>query len=191
MTRDAGEAMITRAQILSCLEILGLRGTGTNLLTRPEAFGYLLLLLEAGALVDLDRLDHEGVRAGYVDAARLLVTFGVGIEGQPRALMTPRLLARVVEDRIRRARLDFAELAPEREPEPAPHFGWGPSAAVDAALDAVLALLVRSVPPHVSDASEPGELSAMREAIDAQAGIRVAGACLAEGARAVQRMQQN
>ena len=150
------------------------------------------MLLEAGALVDLDRLDHEGVRAGYADAAHLLVTFGVGIEGQPGTLMTPRLLARVVEDRIRRARLDFAELAPEREPEPVPHHGWGPSAAVDAALDAVLALLVRSVPPYVSDASEPGELSAMREAIDAaQAGIRVAGACLAEGARAVQRMQQN
>ena len=83
MTRDAGEAMITRSQILSCLEILGLRGTGTNLLTRPKAFGYLLLLLEAGALVHLDRLDHEGVRAGFADAAHLLVTLGVGIEGQP------------------------------------------------------------------------------------------------------------
>ena len=114
--------------------------------------------------------------------------------------MTPRLLARVVEDRIRRARLDFAELAPERElgpvpvpvPEPVPHYGWGPSAAVDAALDAVLAFLVRSVPPHVSDASEPGELSAMREAVGAaQAGIRVAGACLAEGARAAQRVQRH
>jgi len=185
-----GKAMITREQAVACLEILGLQGPAPSAdeLSRPEAIGHLLFLVEAAALADSDRLDQEALRVGYDTAANMVVTGNMGIEGDAGTLITLQLLVRLVEDRLRRTRLDLADLdTPVQDVG-----GWSPFQAIDSALDGVLALVARPAPPFVFEESEQFELQAMRDAIEAaERGVRTALSRLGGGIGTVQRLSQD
>jgi hypothetical protein len=186
---DANAFMITRGQAVACLEILGLQGPAPSPdeLSRAEALGHLLFLAEAAALADSDRLDQEALRAGYSTAAHMVVTGSMGIEDDAGVLVTLQLLSRLVEDRMRRTRLDLADLETPLGAEG----GWSPFRAIDAALDGVLALLARPAPPFVFDQSAPFEVRAMRDAIAAaETGVRTSLYRLVGGIRTVERLAQ-
>lgn len=190
MADDTGRAIITREQALACLKILGLEGlpAGPGEFQRAEALGHLLFLVEASALADTDRLDQEAMSSGYATAANMVVTGSMGIEGDTGTLVTLQLLSRTVEDRIRRTRLDLAALDTPLESDG----GWSPYDAVSAALDAVLTLLARPVPPFVFDGSAPFELRAMRTAVDTAAKhTRTALSRLGDGVRVIEQRAQS
>lgn len=188
MADDTGETMITREQALACLNILGLTGPppGPDDMSRAESLGHLLFLVEASAFANNDRLDQEALRLGYAAAANMVVTGSMGIEGDAGTLITMHLLARALEDRIRRTRLDLEGLDTPVGPDE-----WSPFQAISAALDGALALIARPAPPFVFESSEQAELKAMRGAIDsASTHLHAALSQLGEGVGVIERMTQ-
>jgi hypothetical protein len=190
MANTPSAPMITQEQAVACLQILGIEAHAPtpDKLPRAQALGHLLFLIEASTLADVDRLDQESLRVGYAAAANMVVTGSMGIEGDADTLITLHLLGRLVEDRLRRTRLDLADLDTPVEDGT----GWSPTAAIDAMLNSMLALVGHGVPPFVFDGSSQVEVEAMRNAIKtAEVGIHAALSQLGDGLQTAGRLAQD
>jgi hypothetical protein len=166
--RDEDKPMITREQALACLAQLGLDGDAAaadrEALSRAEAVGQLLFLVEA-ALVGVDRLDQEGLHRGYYTAAALMATDGLHASDDAAELVIFGVATRMLHERVRRTRLDLADLAAVQDTD-----AWTASRAIDALLDAVLALTGLPTPILVHEGCDEHELKnagdAVRKALD-------------------------
>ncbi|MGH3628380.1 MAG: hypothetical protein ACRDRL_13200 [Sciscionella sp.] len=181
------DKMISREQAMACLQALGLEqdphAGEPDAPSRAEAVGYLLFRVEVGALADVDRLGQEDLRRGFA-AAAAMVAADLGFGGDAATLATFAVLSRILEDRLRRTRLDLADLAPVLEAG-----AWSAYGAIDAVLDGVLALTARETPALVHVESEEHELTAAGEALKhALGGLREATRQLEDGRRLVERL---
>lgn len=181
------DKMISREQALACLQTLGLEQDShagePDAPSGAEAVGYLLFRVEVGALADVDRLGQEDLRRGFA-AAAAMVAGDLGFGGDAATLATFAVLSRILEDRLRRTRLDLADLAPALEAD-----AWSAYGAIDAVIDGVLALTARTTPALVHIDSEQHELTKADEALQhALSRLHEANRQLEDGRKVIARL---